>query len=179
MNEKITFRMARPADAGAVLALYRAAIGTPGCTWTLDYPSDVNVAEDIVSRSLYCLCRGDEFIGAGFIGRNGDADDLDALAPPAVNWTPCRLPCELARICVSPDWQGRGIGGELVRNLMTSGRGRGYDYVRLLVSVGNARAQAMYARAGFKCCGSARMYGGEYLCMEARLSYFAPPAVKL
>jgi len=55
----------------------------------------------------------------------------------------------LAEIQILPEYQGRGIGGELVRDTITHARRLGQP-VRLQVLKDNDRARAFYERLGFQ-----------------------------
>ncbi len=57
---------------------------------------------------------------------------------------------ELA-IFVHQDYQGAGIGARLLEALLELGRARGVRRVWLTVEPWNARAVALYRRAGFRC----------------------------
>lgn len=47
------FRKATDGDLPAVLALYRSVLGTEGCTWDEDYPSEREAKGDLSSGGLY------------------------------------------------------------------------------------------------------------------------------
>lgn len=47
------FRKATVTDIPAVLALYRSVLGTEGCTWDEDYPSETEAEGDLSSGGLY------------------------------------------------------------------------------------------------------------------------------
>ncbi|WP_026924967.1 GNAT family N-acetyltransferase [Glycomyces arizonensis] len=53
----------------------------------------------------------------------------------------------LRRISIHPDYQGRGIGSQLIRDLLRQAREQGQDLI-LDVLVVNQRAQALYRRLG-------------------------------
>ena len=53
----------------------------------------------------------------------------------------------LGRISIHPDYQGRGIGSELIGDLLREARGQGRD-LTLDVLVVNQRAHALYLRLG-------------------------------
>ncbi len=55
----------------------------------------------------------------------------------------------LARIEIHPDYQGRGIGGYLIRQLLDDARQRGQHLVLDVLAV-NRRAHAFYRRHGFQ-----------------------------
>jgi ribosomal protein S18 acetylase RimI-like enzyme len=55
----------------------------------------------------------------------------------------------IAQICVRPDWQGRGLGYELLRRAMQALRQCGCDEVSLTVTESNEQALRLYRHMGF------------------------------
>lgn len=53
-----------------------------------------------------------------------------------------------AAITVEPAWQSRGVGGELLRRLVTAARNRGVRRIRLFCLADNVRVRRMAARLG-------------------------------
>ena len=49
------FSLANYDDLSEIMDLYHSIIGTPGCTWSMDYPNKENVESDIINKSLYIL----------------------------------------------------------------------------------------------------------------------------
>jgi ribosomal protein S18 acetylase RimI-like enzyme len=59
--------------------------------------------------------------------------------------------CHLARLAVSPQMQGRGLGTHLVHRLAQQGtHALGVQELSLFVSTTNQRAEALYTRLGFR-----------------------------
>ena len=56
---------------------------------------------------------------------------------------------QIHTLCILPEWQGRGIGSALTRNVIAAGQARG-DAVTLQVLKANPRARALYERLGFR-----------------------------
>lgn len=56
---------------------------------------------------------------------------------------------ELGTLAVHPDWQGRGLGREMIAAALAGLKGAGVIRVQLLVEPENARGLAFYARMGF------------------------------
>lgn len=63
----------------------------------------------------------------------------------------------LGRIELDPAYQGRGIGGHIVGALVSEAASRGEDVVLEVLDV-NTRAQAFYARLGFRESGRPRKH---------------------
>ena len=156
-----TFSTARAADAPAVLTLYQSLIGTPGCTWSGDYPTGEFVRNDIRAGALYVL--KDEqgaLIAAASAGGERELDDLV--------WTP-QNPCELARVGVALPLQHQGIASYLLKQVMEAVKQRGFDGIILLVSIHHAAAIALYEKHGFTRCGEINRYGFDFYRYQSML----------
>ncbi len=151
---RYTVSTARPADAPAVFALYRSLIGTPGCTWSDEYPTFDLIERDILTGSLYILKdeRGQLLAAAAA----GPDDELEAYA-----WAP-RHPCELARVAVAAPHQNKGVGSYLLRHVIEDVKTRGFDGIRMLVSIGNPPALALYDKHGFERMDIVHLYGHDF-----------------
>lgn len=60
--------------------------------------------------------------------------------------------------CVSPAWQGRGVGRELMRRLIENASVHELEYLFLEVRPSNPRAIALYDGLGFETVGLRRQY---------------------
>ncbi len=155
--EHLTFALARHEDIPEIVAVYRSLIGTPGCTWNMDYPDERNALEDIEGNALFLLKDGGRIVAAASAGA---LDELGHLP-----WKP-KNPCELARIGVVPDWQGRGVGTLMLRKIIEEMKARGFDGMCMLVSAQNPVALAMYGKIGIHKCGETFFYGSGYGCYQ-------------
>ncbi|PYS87943.1 MAG: GNAT family N-acetyltransferase [Acidobacteria bacterium] len=63
-------------------------------------------------------------------------------------------PIELARMYVSKDWLGQGVGEALMRACLEQARASGYQTIWLGVWEHNARAQAFYRKWDFRVIGA-------------------------
>ncbi|MFH1879677.1 MAG: GNAT family N-acetyltransferase [Bacillota bacterium] len=148
------FSLAREADAPAVFALYRGMIGTPGCTWSDDYPDTEIVLRDIRTDSLYVLkdSRG-QLIAAAAAGPDDELKDLP--------WD-LENPCELARVAVAITHQNKGVGTYLLRQVIAAVKARGFGGIRMLVSIHHPHALALYDKNGFQRLDTVHMYGHDF-----------------
>ncbi|WP_232821369.1 ribosomal protein S18-alanine N-acetyltransferase [Oceanimonas marisflavi] len=64
----------------------------------------------------------------------------------------------LMNICVSPAWQGRGLGRRLLEHYFTQCRALGLSLLWLEVRASNRAALALYASAGYQESGRRRNY---------------------
>ena len=159
--EKYKFSLAKTADVSEILNLYHSLIGTPGCTWNLDYPNKEIVETDIEQESLYVLRNDNSRIVA--VAAAGKSSELDELS-----WSPGK-PCDLARIGVLFEMQNQGIGTIILKNVKNEVKQRGFDGIRMLVSRSNHSALALYDKNGFHKCGETFMYGIDFFCYEIAL----------
>lgn len=167
-------RLARPEEAEDILAFYQSLIDTPGCTWNMDYPYLEVVQEDIALFSLYCLTDEEGRLLAAATARiDHDIDLLPCWDKTRRNW------CELERVGVSRELQGRGIGKELLWQVLSDVQARGFDSVRMLVSRQNQAALALYRSLGFVRCGETRMYDQDWDCQELLLPLAVLPETAL
>jgi GNAT superfamily N-acetyltransferase len=81
------------------------------------------------------------------LGMLGTARAAFALA--LYNRTPQERELLMDGIAVRQDMQGRGIGGQLLEQLITYAREQGYNHIRLDVIDTNAGARRLYERKGF------------------------------
>lgn len=94
-------------EADAILELYHSVLDTPGCRWSMDYPTMENIKEDIAGDALFCLRENGEIISVISCEYDEVTDAFDC-------WTEALFPhLEIARLCVHHDYQGRGIAGRM------------------------------------------------------------------
>ena len=65
---------------------------------------------------------------------------------------------QLLLIGVSPDWQGVGVGGQLLKELINRSQDQGQKLIYLEVRSGNERAIRLYRSLGFMDIGVRRDY---------------------
>lgn len=157
--EEYEFLPAGSDDIGDIVELYHSLVGSPGCTWDMEYPSKESAEEDVSRGALYVLKRNGKIIAAASMG---DFNELGHL-----HWTP-EKPCELARIGVAPEMQGRGIGTIILKNIIRTAGEQGFDGMRFLVSKTNPSALAMYEKNGFERCGEVFMYDVDFYCYQMK-----------
>lgn len=127
-----SFEENQRADEGKFLGLLQTA--------------DVFVARDL-PRQVY---------SDATTGQTGDTIYGFALVDPA----PPTCSANLRVICVAPGWHGRGIGGNILREIVHHYAGKGCSGVRLHVHVDNP-AQKLYYDYGFRVYEQERNYYGD------------------
>ncbi|MGE3856521.1 MAG: ribosomal protein S18-alanine N-acetyltransferase [Dehalococcoidia bacterium] len=122
------------AELANAFARYRVAIEAPGAP-----PPPPRGPIEALRRRLTRRARADRIVG--FMGTWYMQDQL-----------------HLVTIAVDPAEQGRGIGARLLLDCMDLAREAELPEVVLEVRVGNARAQALYERFGFRRAGTLIAY---------------------
>lgn len=165
------------ADKEEIMALYRAAIGTEGCTWSEDYPNVDILNSDIARNALYCARNEEgEIIAAISVDDDPNVDALQNWS----NYDEKRPDCgaeyaaELARLAVRADCQNRGIARKMIEYV--AGCIKAGDsckpkaqYIHFLVSRYNERALRSYAKLCWENRGEAELFGEKWLCYEKKL----------
>ena len=152
--------MADVSDKPEILALYRSAVGRPGCTWDDAYPSEALADGDIAAGKLYVLADDGHIIGAVSVVRENELDGIDCWE---LRGGSCR---EIARIAISAAYSGRRLSAVMLEQLFEVLRGEGCVSVHILVSPHNIPARRIYERLGFTFCSRYEMFGHEFIAAE-------------
>ena len=75
----------------------------------------------------------------------------------------------LHRFCVSPDYQNKGIGKEVLAHIETQVHEMGYESMRLDVFSENPYAQKLYRKSGYQVRGYADWRKGRFDLMEKKM----------
>ncbi len=161
---ELDFKKATMEDIEEITALYRKAIGTDGCTWSLDYPNDEITQGDYMRGDLFCMknLQG-EIVGAISVDDDQVVDELSCWAKDL------QPSAELARLVVKEGFQNQGIARRLLFHAMEELSDRGCKSVHFLVSPGNERALRSYAKLDFTHCGDCDLYEHHWFCYEKEL----------
>jgi len=158
-----TFERAAPADAEAVWALFQEAKRTGrenGTTdWDDGYPTREIVEEDIACGALWALREDGRLIAAISLIREDFEDDLD------VGWTDAPS-CILARLCVDPALQGRGIGADMMLRITREARRQGFRATRHLAALKNPAALHLYRKLGYRELGRVVCFDIDFVAFE-------------
>lgn len=155
------FQLASENELEAVLQLYHAVIGKPYCVWDENYPGWQDITEDYENGNLFVMKDRDRIVGAISIILHNELDELDF-------WKEAHA-LELARVVVSPDYQGQGIAASMVQRIEPVIKSRGYSAIHLLAAEANLPAQAVYRKCGFAFLGKCFMFGHDYIGCEKLL----------
>jgi len=155
------FRNAISSDLPQIASLYRATIGTPGCTWNESYPGAFELEHDFASGNLYILSEGETVIGAMSVVSPNELDD-------AYTWE-VQNAREIARVVISQDYRGRGLAVQMLSQLFEKLRQKGCTAIHLSVACRNAAAIKTYQRLGFAFPAQAHLYGYQFYLCEKKL----------
>lgn len=156
------FRKAEEIDSERVLKLYKSVLGGQFTVWNELYPGKEEIRHDTENGCLYLLTDGKNIAGAVSIVPENEMDCQIA-------WQYTENVREISRICISPDYQGRGLSFALVNNISEVLKERGYGAVHLSVAQKNIPAIKNYRKLGFEFRGEAVMYGNSYFLCEKKL----------
>ncbi len=161
---ELYFAKATKEDINEISALYSAAIGTDGCTWSLDYPNAEITKGDYERGDLFCIKTEEgEIVGAISVDDDKAVETLSC-------WSKELLPvAELARLVVKENYQNQGVARTLLVGAMEKLKKRGCKAVHFLVSPGNERALRSYAKLNFTHCGDCDLYDHHWFCYEKKL----------
>ena len=158
MNYEIV--LAKEEDRAGLLALYKSQVGREGCPWTDEYPSNETIDFDLSRDALYVLKTDGKIVGAISIEEDEEVNKIpywnSELEPEA----------EFARIAVSPDMQGQGIGKILVKFLIDELKKKGFKGIHIIVNRYNPKALRLYDSFEFKNVGECSMYNQDFFCYE-------------
>ncbi|WP_161973150.1 GNAT family N-acetyltransferase [Halostella litorea] len=138
-----SIREATGGDVAALVNLYRSAykenerMGFPSSVVSVD---EATVRKWLRTRSVFVATRNGEIVGASQL-------------IPRSDW---EVP-EIGRLAVSPDWQERGIGGDLLESTEQYANSEGWDRIRLRTLSGHPFLEGWYRRAGYERVGIERL----------------------
>ena len=158
----LSVRKATENDANAVLSLYHNVSAMDTCTWNEEYPGTIEIKNDIRNGNLFLLMSGSDIAGVLSIVHENELDELPC-------WTPVENCREIARIAVSPSFQGKNLSTCLIDYSIGLLRSQGCEAIHLLVAEKNLPAQKIYCNCGFKIVGKYEMYGNKYFAGEKLL----------
>ncbi len=163
MSLAIQLRRAASGDAEAVWALYRACMRDSRVTcWYDGYPTRDILELDLENGWLYVYEDGGAIIGAVSLL---PTDDLEEMSLP---FECPENPCVLARLCLSPERQGRGEAAVLLRMAERHAAREGHPAVHLLCDQENPAARRLYDRAGYHAVADVALYGGRFHAFEKK-----------
>ena len=162
------YRLAKISDIYDVFALIRAAIVRMEeddiHQWDDIYPTKEDFISDIANKSLYIAEENGRMVAIYVISAESDE------AYKTADWQYSDVSTYiLHRFCVSPDYQNKGIGKEVLAHIETQVHEMGYESMRLDVFTENPYAQKLYRKSGYQVRGYADWRKGRFDLMEKKL----------
>ncbi len=157
----MTFRNANLGDLPQITSLYRAAIGTPGCTWNENYPGAFELKHDFASGNLYVLSEGETVVGAVSVVSPNELDNACAWEIQNAR--------EIARVVISKDHKGRGLAVQMLSQLFAKLKHEGCNAIHLCAACCNTAAIKTYRRLDFSFLAQAHLYGHQFYLCEKKL----------
>ncbi|MGC9396267.1 MAG: GNAT family N-acetyltransferase [Anaerolineae bacterium] len=167
VDRRYVFKKARREQADALFSLYREVIDAGrrnGTThWSDDYPTREFLDEDIALQRIFVL--EEVTIDNAAIVASVVLLETDDLDEEPLDWQTLRS-CAPVRLCVAPQYQGRGIGRLVMQYLIAHAKEQGYQSMRLLAEVNGVAANHLYQRLGFTRLGAVALYGKTFNAYE-------------
>jgi ribosomal protein S18 acetylase RimI-like enzyme len=123
LDPRVTLRQATTADTDEVGRILAAAFGSP--------PSDLTIAENDPAEPTLVIEREGSVVGTLRLNRDGKTGAIYGFA-------------------VDPDFQGQGIGRDVLIRVCREMRAEGAEQVTLEVEVNNDHALGLYLSVGFE-----------------------------
>ena len=127
--------------------------------WDEDYPNREIIVEDITNKGLYVLEDQDKIIASISLVEDEPEEIKD------LGWERVRS-CFLVRLCVAPEYQGKGIGEQMMKSISIVAREKGYKATHHLAANVNKAANRLYKRMGYRNLGLIHAYGTDFIAYE-------------
>jgi ribosomal protein S18 acetylase RimI-like enzyme len=131
--------------------------------WDWFYPNGIVIGSDLRNKNLYGLKMDDQVIAAVVL------DTKQSSKYAALKWSDIQgKPACIHRLAVRPEYQGKGLGKQLLQFTENLARRQGNSSIRLDVYTGNLSAVSMYSRAGYQQVGELLFpfRKAPYMCFE-------------
>ena len=155
-------------DGEEIMSLYREAIGSPGCTWSEEYPNQEILEKDIRRHALFCVKdETGKILGALSMDEDPEVDALK-------NWSFRKedgvKATEIARLVIRESCRNRKLAGKMLGCLVEKLREEAYEFAYFLVAQKNERAIRAYRGLAFSERGEAELFGEKWFCFEKKLT---------
>ena len=157
-------------DLDEIHALTRLAADRSKVTaWDEGYPNRAILTDDLKAGVLYKSVHEGKIISVmlirpwgEYLAYEGD-QDIETWDPAIQN------PCGMARFCVDPRLQGRGLGRRMMQASIDKAREQGYDGIHFQAAKNNPLTHHLYDSMGFHRAGEVSEHHGDYICYEMQL----------
>jgi len=160
-----TIKLLKADSTGEIMKLIARATATldkKGIPqWDEIYPDRKTIARDIENETLYGLMDEDTIAGILVLNENQDKEygevawDLDD-----------EKPLVLHRLCLNPDYQGKGLSKVMMGFVEDYARVNGYRSIRLDAFTLNPISLSLYRSLGFAARGEVSFRKGRFICFE-------------
>lgn len=164
----MVYRLAKKSDIDDVVKLVKAAIVQMEADgiyqWDDIYPAKEDFINDIEKKSLYLAIDSKKLAAIYVI--SAESDEAYKNAAWENNDESAYI---LHRFCVSPNYQNKGIGKEVLAHIETQIYEMGYKSIRLDAFTENPYAQRLYRKSGYIVRGYADWRKGRFELMEKKI----------
>lgn len=130
--------------------------------WDEDYPNREIIEDDIMNQYLYVLEDQSRIIASISLIEDEPEDIKD------LGWESAKT-CFLVRLCVAPEYQGKGIGEQMMKSISIIAKEKGYKATHHLAAEVNKAANRLYQRMGYRDLGSIHVYDTDFRAYEKLL----------
>ncbi len=164
----LKYRIATIADLPEICGLVRCAVAhmieNGIYQWNENYPKEEDFRDDIEKGQLTVVLAGEKIAAVYALNKECDEQYQNG------RWSYRDVPYYIIhRLCVSPDFQNRGIAKEVLKHIEESAVSLGAGAIRLDVFSGNPYALRLYDRCGFVKVGTVNWPSGMFYLMEKGL----------
>lgn len=132
--------------------------------WDDIYPAKEVFLNDIEKNTLYVATENDKIIAVYVLNQECDEEYHQC------EWNnPDESACIIHRLCVSSDFQNKGIGSKVLSHIENQIKDMGYTSIRLDVFSENPYALRLYEKNGYEKRGYADWRKGRFYLMEKTL----------
>lgn len=160
-----TFTLLEESSIDMVMDLISRAIiylnkrGIP--QWDEVYPDIGTIRSDISSRTLHGFLDGERIVGILVL------NEVQDPSYAGMNWKlQDDCPLILHRLCLDPDYQGKGLSKLMMKYVEEYAKSNGYRSVRLDAFMQNQISVGLYRSLGYSETGTVRFRKGMFYCFE-------------
>ena len=132
--------------------------------WDKIYPDKTVITEDIVRKQLYTGVIDGKIAVCFVLSEDYDEEYKNGQW----QWPESKF-CIIHRLCVSPDFQNKGIAAETLKYIENLCKSQGYDSIRLDCFTENPYSRKLYDKAGYSVVGYADWRKGRFELREKKL----------
>ena len=132
--------------------------------WDSIYPDKTVITEDIVRKLLYTGVIDGKIAVCFVLSEDYDEEYKNGQW----QWPESKF-CIIHRLCVSPDFQNKGIAAETLKYIEKLCKSQGYDSIRLDCFTENPYSRKLYDKAGYSVVGYADWRKGRFELREKKL----------